>query len=162
MGANNSSHYAPFRASLYSQLLRATTAPSRRDSRRGIAQYLGLGIPAIVLVGAMAVYASHRSKERDRAQAAARFHAVFDATPVGLAVIDDHSGEILRSTRRLQRLSACRGRRSKPPRTICAHSYILSLPSAMRTLLTPRECVALPMPSMRKSSMLTAAVSPLA
>ena len=61
---------------------------------RGFAQYLGLGIPAIALVGAMAVYASHRAEERDRAQAAARFHAVFDATPVGLAVIEGHSGEI--------------------------------------------------------------------
>lgn len=79
---------------IFSAVSRDTSAISARFWR-GFALHLGLGVPAILLVGAMAMYASRRSEERDRAQAAARFYAVFDATPAGLAVVNAQSGEIL-------------------------------------------------------------------
>jgi PAS domain S-box-containing protein len=71
---------------------------------RGFAQHLGLGIPAIVFVAAMAIFASRRAEERDRAQAAARFHAVFDATPAGLAVVDAQCDDIISCNEALAKL----------------------------------------------------------
>jgi PAS domain S-box-containing protein len=52
----------------------------------------------------MAVFASRRAEERDRAQAAARFHAVFDATPVSLLVVNAHTEDILSSNQAFAKL----------------------------------------------------------
>jgi PAS domain S-box-containing protein len=70
---------------------------------RNFAQHLGLGVPAIGLVAAMAIFAARRAEERDRAQAAARFQAVFDASPVGMAVVNQ-SGEVVASNDILTKL----------------------------------------------------------
>jgi len=56
---------------------------------------LGISTTAMALVAGMAVYSWRRAEDFDRAQAAARFHAVFDASPVGLAVLDAHTGLVL-------------------------------------------------------------------
>jgi PAS domain S-box-containing protein len=85
---------------IYSTVARDTSAIYARWWR-GFAQHLGLGIPAILLVAATAIYASRRAEELERAQAAARFHAVFDASPVGLAVLSAHSGDLLSSNEAL-------------------------------------------------------------
>jgi PAS domain S-box-containing protein len=68
-------------------------------------QHLGLGIPAIVLVGAMTIFAARRAEERDRAQAAARFHAVFDANPIGMAVVNVENEVIIASNEVLAKLT---------------------------------------------------------
>jgi two-component sensor histidine kinase len=62
-------------------------------------QHLSLGVPAILLMGAMAIFAIRRAEEHDQAQAAARFHAVFDASPIGMAVIDVKSDEVIASNK---------------------------------------------------------------
>ena len=50
--------------------------------------HLAFGIPAIALVIGMAMFASRRAEEADTALAAARFHAVFDASPIGMAIVE--------------------------------------------------------------------------
>ncbi len=50
--------------------------------------HLGFGIPAIALVIGMAMFASRRAEEADKALASARFHAVFDASPIGMAIVE--------------------------------------------------------------------------
>jgi PAS domain S-box-containing protein len=67
------------------------------------AQHLGLGIPAIALVTVMAILAARRAEERDRAHAAARFQAVFNASPVAMAVVNPR-GEVLASNDVLSKL----------------------------------------------------------
>jgi two-component sensor histidine kinase len=57
--------------------------------------YLGLGIPAFALVLAMAVFASSRAREAEQASAAARFHAVFDASPIGMAVVEPETRRVM-------------------------------------------------------------------
>ena len=88
---------------IFANVARDTSAISARFWR-GFAQHLALGIPAILLVAAMAIFASRRAEERDRAQAAARFHAVFDATPVGLAVVSAQTGNVFSSNAALAKL----------------------------------------------------------
>ena len=88
---------------IFANVARDTSAISARFWR-SFAQHLGLGIPAILLVAAMAIFASRRAEERDRAQAAARFHAVFDATPVGLAVVSAQTGDVFSSNAALAKL----------------------------------------------------------
>ena len=68
-------------------------------------QPLGIGIPLVALVAVMAVFAWRRAEELDQAQAAARFHAVFDATPVGLAVVDVDSTRVLAANDHLMSLA---------------------------------------------------------
>jgi two-component sensor histidine kinase len=66
--------------------------------------YLGLGIPAFALVVAMAVFASSRAREAEQASAAARFHAVFDASPIGMAVVEPHTRRLTAVNGTLARL----------------------------------------------------------
>ncbi len=68
-------------------------------------QPLAIGIPMVALVTVMAVFAWRRAEELDQAQAAARFHAVFDASPVGLAVVDADTTRVLAANDRLMSLA---------------------------------------------------------
>src|SRR5262249_33113259 len=88
---------------VFATVARDGTAISARFWR-GFAQQLSLGVPAILLVAAMALYASRRVEERDRVQSDARFHLVFDSTPVGLAVISAETERILSSNEALAKL----------------------------------------------------------
>jgi PAS domain S-box-containing protein len=67
-------------------------------------QPLGIGLPMVALVALMAMFAWRRAEELDRVEAAARFHAVFDASPVGMAVVDASSGRMLAANNSLMRL----------------------------------------------------------
>jgi PAS domain S-box-containing protein len=50
--------------------------------------HLAIGVPATALLAAIGLFAMRRAEEVERSEANARFHAVFDASPVGMAVLD--------------------------------------------------------------------------
>jgi two-component sensor histidine kinase len=62
---------------------------------QGFSVHLGLGVPAIALVAIMAVFASRRAEMADKALSAARFHAVFDASPIGMAVVEADTRQLV-------------------------------------------------------------------
>jgi PAS domain S-box-containing protein len=67
-------------------------------------QHLSLGIPAIILVAAMAIFTLRRGEELERSQAAARFHAVFGASPIAMAVVNAQTGSVIAINEMLSRL----------------------------------------------------------
>ena len=65
---------------------------------------LAIGMPVTVMLAALGLYALRRSEEVERAEAAARFHAVFNTTPVGMAVLDSVAQTVVAANQALAEL----------------------------------------------------------